>query len=767
MDLLLKVGVMALAITVLGLAAVVLGIPPIAGFAAAGAGVLVTLSLPLIIFAGALFVLSMAKFTKESVLNIGLAIGVIGIALAGMGFIAPFVIIGSAAMAVAALALLPLTGALAVFKTIGWKKQDGEMLKNALQSTVQAFAHALDGVGLMGMFKLLAAIPIVALLGLALTSLAMGIKAMATMTFTEMEWDDKEKKLIPKRQVRLTNAEIQAVGPNVAAILNALADPLLEFGKKAAKGDGSWFSGGYMAQGLQAAAGIGGVISSLAKGVADMAKLNVVEYEIKNGKLQPKLVRKLSPMDFILAGINTMLILDTLARPLTTFGMYASLGLGPFGSNFMEKGIEVSAKVGAVISSLAKGVADMANLNVVEYEVKDGKLKPKEVRKLKPTDFTAAGQNVSTILKTLALPLTLFGAAASLGEGMFSDGYMEKGIKALADVTDPIAKMAKLVTDLAAGKAVIHELNDKGKLVPKGTITFADAIPKATTAIGDLLKALPKELALFGYYYLKHEDSFEAANKGVDSMLGNVKDIAKIGDYYISNKAKIDGSAEITKLLVPVTADMVKIVNNYSRMQKMMSGGGGLGSLFDEEFSLKPVFTDISEALIAIQPGLKSIEPARVMAFSQLTSVVERLAKITTPFERFVKAFGTFSKDIGVFTKNFKQFNAEEAKNFKLYGDVTDKISKVDNGKLKENLAALIDYEKKKLTVEKERAAIVKDIAGGSGDPSAVIQKLESLLSMITGSDAAAGGAGGSGPINTPKIQVQGNITVMGNIDKG
>jgi hypothetical protein len=212
---------------------------------------------------------------------------------------------------------------------------------------------------------------------------------------------------------------------------------------------------------------------------------------------------------------------------------------------------------------------------------------------------------------------------------------------------------------------------------------------------------------------------------------------------------------------------MVKIARNYSRMKSAMSGGGGLASLFKKDFTLKPMFVDISEALLALQPGLEAIEPARVLMFSQLTSVVERLARITTPFERFVKAFGTFSKDIGVFTKNWKQFNAEEAKNFKLYGDVTDKISKVDNGKLKENLAALIEYEKKKLTIEKERAAIVKDIAGGSGDPSAVIQKLESLLSMITGSDAGAGGGGAGGPITTPKIQVQGNITVMGNIDKG
>jgi hypothetical protein len=772
LDLLLKVGVMALAITVLGLAAVVLGIPPIAGFAAAGAGVLVTLSLPMIIFAGALFVLSKASFTKESVINLGMAIGVIGLALAAMGFIAPFVIIGSAAMAVAAVALLPLSGALAIFKTIGWKKEDGLMLKNAVSSTVQAFAHALDGVGLMGMFKLLAAIPIVALLGLAMTSLAMGIKAMATMTFTEMEWDDKEKKLIPKRQVRLTNAEIQAVGPNVAAILNALADPLLQFGKKATESDGSWFGGGYMAKGVQVAAGIGGVISSLAKGVADMAKLNVVEYEIKNGKLVPKLVRKLTPVDFLLAGINTSLILNVLAVPLTRFGMYASLGLGIFGKNFMEKGVEVSSKIGGIIGSLAKGVADMAKLNVVEYEVKNGKLVPKSVRKLTPADFTAAADNVKTILETLAIPLTLFGAAASVGSGIFSGGYMETGIKTLGSISDPISKVAKMITELAAGRTVVHELKN-GKLVPKETITFADAIPKATEAIKKLLDAIPKEFSLFGFYFMAHERNFENATKGIGTIFDGVKEIAKIGEFFNKNMANMQAGADVAKLLVPVTTDMVKIVKNYEKMativEKFQGDGGFLGMGGKKKISIEPVFSDISKALIAISPGLQDLDQTKVVTFGHLTYFIEKLAKVVTPFERFTKAFTTFSKDMGVFVKNWKQFGDKDAKNFKVYGEVTEKIAKVDTGKLKGALDALIVYEKQKVEIERERAKMIKDLnlQGDGADPASFMEKLSNTISsFLGGGNPDPGTGGGDGPITTPKIQVNGNIIVTGNIDK-
>ena len=770
LDLLLKVGVMAAAITVLGLAAFVLGLPAVAPFATAGAAVLVTLTMPMIVFAAALFIISKATFTQESITNLGRAISVIGVAMAGMGLLSPFILLGSAVMAVAAVALLPITASLAIFKTIGWKESDGESLKNALQSTVQAFSHALDGVGITGMFKLLAAIPIVALLGGALTSLALGIKAMATMTFTEMEWDEKAGKLIPKRQVKLTDAEIQAVGPNVAAILNALADPLLEFGKKAAQGPFSLFGGGFMAQGIKAAAGVGEVISSLAKGVADMAKLNVVEYTVKNGKLVPKSVRKLTPLDFMLAGINTGMILDALAVPLTRFGMYASLGEGIFSSGYMEKGIEAASKVGNAIASIAKGVSDMANLTVVENQVKDGKLVPKSVRQLTDADFTLAGENVGKILKALVVPLTEFGKAWEDGSSWFSNSYLESAVKGISAVTDPISKLAKMITELASGNAVVSEVKD-GKLVPKQAISFADAVPKATAAISELLTALPKSLTAFGQSYENDKDAITSGIDAIGIIAGSVNKIADFGKNYINRKTDIEGSIEGAQKLVPASSDMVKILKNYAKMKEAVSesSSGGLFGLFGgNDSKLIDIFTEISEGLIAIQPGLKVIQPAQITSFSNLTSVIERLSRVVSPFERFTKAFGTFSKDMGVFTKNWKQFTDKDAKNFKIYGDVTDKISKVDVGKLKQALDALIVYERDKIAIEKERAKIVKDIAASGGDTSSnPLEKIGNMLDSLLGGGGDGGKESGKGgPISTPKIQVNGSIYVSGNIDK-
>lgn len=847
LNLALKMAVVAGAIVVLGLAAYVLGQPAVFPFVLLGAAALVVLSAPLILFAGALFLLSLAKFTTESVVNLGLAIGVIGVSLAGMGFIAPLVLIGAAVMAVASVALLPLTASLAIFKSIGWQESDGESLKNALSSTIQAFAHALDGVGLTGMFKLLAAIPIVGMLGTALSSLALGIKAMATMTFTEMEWDEKAGKLVPKRQVRLTDTEIQQVGPNVAAILSALAKPLTTFGVWASQGSSDGFFGiggssGYMEKGIEAAAKVGRIIGSLAKGVSDMANLNVVEWQVVNGELKPASVRKLNPLDFLLAGINTGFILDTIAAPLVRFGESASKGEGLFSSGYLLKGVEAAKGVGDIVASLAKGVSDMANLTVVEYVVKDGKLVPSKVRKLRGTDFIKAGLNVGKILSALTKPLTDFGRDSDKGSGLFSGGYMEKGIKTISTMTDPIAKLAKMVSELAAGRAVINEVKD-GKIVPVGTVSFADAVPKAADAVRSLLTGkdslpsalvafgkfyeenedpinlaiegldyvfklvkkvadfgnlyntrkadmegagslsldfLPKfllgsllptnglsfALRNFGTFYEKNEDSLKASTDGLEVILSNMKRIANIGAFFNAKVIDISSSGVAAKVLIPITKDLLEVVRNYNAMQKLIKEAqdSGLFSLFKRNLGIEDVFKDITKGIEALNPGLGQLDSAKISTFSNLTHVIERLARASSPFQRFTKAFGVFSRDMGIFVKNWKQFTTTDANNFKIYGDVTDKISKVDVGKLKGALDALVKYEKEKLVVEKERATIVKDIMAGAGeDPTKVMEKLSNLLEQLTGSGDAGGKEGGKGgPINTPTIKVSGNIIVNG-----
>lgn len=792
-DLFIKIGAIAASIVVLGLSAFVLGQPAVLPFVELGAGVLLTLGVSLAVFAGALFILSKANFTKTKADNLAYAITSIGGALAMVGLISPLVALGAVAMLIAspvllimagafailnaidpftkedadalgyaidtisasfalaglssisiilgsvalipaALSLVTLTPSLATFKSIDWQKEDGESLQNALQSVIQGFAHALDGVGITGLLKIIAAIPLIGQIGDALASLAAGVKAMATLTFTEMEYDEKRRKLIPKRQVKLTDADIQATGTNTAAILNALAQPLTEFGMWSTMGETGFgpftIGAGYMQKGIDAAAQVSGIITSLAKGVADMANLTVVDYEVANpgtskAKLVPKSSRKLTEADFTSAANNVSAILKGISQPLIEFGMMTETGEGWFSDGYLQKGIDASAKVSGVITGLAEGVAKMAKLEVTEYTVvnpgtKDAKLVPNKARKLNPTDFALAALNVDLILKGISKPLLDFGRMTESGEGWFSDGYLQKGIDAIAKVADPIAKLADMVIKMAGGQATINEVVNDGKggkkIVPKGVISFADALPTAIEKTKQLLNGFAQAFFDFGSYVSENEDNFEYAEDFIPRLGDMIKDLAsasekvltitkslieakeaetkgginiktelkKFGElvYEASLSGKLTNEENLrklntsTKLLLKSSDDYLDIVKNFDKAQKL-------------KIDPSPVLTNFAMSIVKISDAFDKMNTNKVTLYQKFTNITAGLTKIVTPFEKFVKSFGQFGKDMGYFVKVWQTFGKSNADNLKSYADSLKTISSVDPTRLKEITKAL------------------------------------------------------------------------------
>ena len=64
---------------------------------------------------------------------------------------------------------------------------------------------------------------------------------------------------------------------------------------------------------------------------------------------------------------------------------------------------------------------------------------------------------------------------------------------------------------------------------------------------------------------------------------------------------------------------------------------------------------------------------------------------------------------------------------------------------------------------------MIKDLnlQGDGADPATFMEKLSNTISsFLGGGNPDPGTGGGDGPITTPKIQVNGNIIVTGNIDK-
>jgi hypothetical protein len=707
----LKVGVIGLAIVILGLAARVLGDPGIAPYALIGVGIIEALALPMIAFAGTLVLLSQAEFTKEKVENLAYAIMQISWTMSKLGIIAPFVLIGAAAIIPASAALLPLTFALSIFKRIDWQESDGAALQNALSSTVQGFSHALDGLGVKGILKAMAAIPMIALMGLALVSLAAGVKAMATLSFTEMEYDKASKKLVPKRVVKLTDAEIQAVGPNVAKILNALAMPLTNFGMWSTMGETGFgpftLGAGYMTKGIRAAASIGSAISSIAEGVANMANLTVIDYEVRNGKLVPVKVRKLKETDFVAAGVNTAAILNALVMPLSKFGEESVKGEGKYwGDGYVVKGVEAAGKVGNAIASIAKGVSDMANLNIVEYSVKNGKLVPTSTRKLTSDDFTLAADNVGLILTTLTEPLTSFGRDYKNGSSWFTDSALEAGIEATGKIVDPISKMADMVLKLASGQATINEVINPGtknaKLVAKGVISFGDAIPMAIANVKKLLYAFPQVFANLGIYIKKWEDDIDTAIEFMPKMSSAAKDILNVSKSYLG---------------------ITKNIAESSKNGKNIDG----------------VLTGFATSLATMGASFDKMDNNKVTLYKKFASITEGMTKINTPFEKFTKNFGQFTKDMGVFVKVWDAFGKDDATNLKTYADSLKTIASVDAGKLSATTKALKEQAQAQAALNNSQKTTPSAVAAGAEGKGAAAKPAEKTKqSSSSGSQSQA-----------------------------
>lgn len=585
-----KLGIVAFVIVGLGLAAAALGSPMVAPFAAIGAVVLGVLAVSLAIFAGAIFLLSKTDLKAKTVDQLSYAIKEIGNTLAFAALLAIPMAIGAAGLIASSISIITLSLALKAFKSVEFTEDDGKSIGNAISSVVQGFVHALDGVTPMELFKAMATIPLIGQMGNALVSLASGVKAMATLTFTEMEYDKAAGKLVPKRVVKLTDAEIQQVGPNVASILNALAMPLTMFGMWSEAGSVGFgpFSIGpdYMNKGIEAATKVGGALSSIALGVANMAQLNVVEYEVINpgtskAKLVPKTIRKLRPLDFIMAAVNTDLILTAIAQPLVDFGKKFSEGQGLFSGGFLEKGIEGIAKIGDPLSKIADAVLKMAggqiSINEVVPDGKGGKkLQLKEVLSFADA-MPIAYKSATALLQgpdSLAQVLVNFAAYIDANEDAF-----ETSAEFIPEFEKTITSIAKISTDY---KTIIEQL-DKTQTIKVDIGAVFTNLATSIVSVGNSFNTMNNDkLQKYAGFvstttkltniitpFEKFTKLFGAFTKDLGSF---VKTWSSFGDDETNNfKTYADSLDKIAKIDVSKLKETTQIIKEQTLKQKEVS----------------------------------------------------------------------------------------------------------------------------------------------------------------------------------------------------
>lgn len=389
-------------------------------------------------------------------------------------------------------------------------------------------------------------------------------------------------KIIGRRN--LTDADFTDAAENIRTIVTIIGGTILDIYKE----NPSIFSNGMLGDFLRidtpftrvvkSCTGMGKMIAKIAEGVKEMAELKIPIYKGTN-KVG---YRSLTEADFNNAAENVSTIVTCLGYAI--LDLYDKAPEGMFDSGWLGNMIGVKTPFGRVvtgctglgkmISNIAKGVKDMADLRIPIYGV-DGK--QKGTRPLDYKDFINAALNTQLIVSCLGNSIMSLGSnpkTAWMFEDqsvVFKDGTCSRFaqiVTALKGIGSLISETAKGVKDAADLRIQKYDANGKllkgqyekipiEALRPKGAVynnvtALMSCIPAAVMAIyNEHSKDWFEDSGWFN-----HDGSTSPFAKvknclgGLDKLVAeNVKSIKSILDLKL-DKAKMANLSTIISLMI-------------------------------------------------------------------------------------------------------------------------------------------------------------------------------------------------------------------------
>ncbi len=498
-----------------------------ATFIAMGAGAMILVGVALIINAVAIKILGNALGDDGwTLIGQSLAlIGGLGVAFGLAGVAAPFIALGAGAMILAGGALILVGAGMLILKklnfdqltkktgvlgdsgqkTTGFMGIGGGRPKTNMEVMFEAIANSFS-LGPIQLAAMYVGAPALIMAGMALTTIAFGIKQFQKIAET---------------------ADLKSLGDNVASITFALSNTFGKIGKMYPGGKKSLFSsifgGGSqsaVADGISSVLGMGGALTSIARGVQSMANLKFpTGYDKEGNALGYETINLTSAVPALIA--NTKLIVAGLSSVFAEVGeSEAAQGSSWFTSSSYEKGINVVKKMGEPLYNLANGVQSMANLKFPTGYDKDGN----------PTGFKAIG-NVGSLVKkiasnTKALIIGLAGVFEDVGKSdagdtsWFSANNFERGVWVAMSLQDPYSSLAEAVQYVKKITSSITDASDVREKVTAMITSITDSSGTDTT----ILAAKTTLIATIGETYSKLGWSIPAI---VDSVAKFTVDKAK------------------------------------------------------------------------------------------------------------------------------------------------------------------------------------------------------------------------------------------------
>ena len=476
-----------------------------AAFIALGAASMMVAGVALIILGAGVAIMSAAtkEVTMDQVLVMGAIIGGIGVAMAAAGLASPLIILGSAAMTLAGVAVITIAagmGALALLnfaklgsisekgnKAFNWSGEKGFFggKKTNFETAMDAIADGM-ALGPLAILGIMAGAPTLILAGAALTGIALGLRVFTAV---------------------IGDVDLPKLSDNVKMIVAGLADTFADVGKKYPGGGGGILaaltgSGGdksVVAQGISAVGGMGKALTGIAKGVQAMAMLKFPTGFDKEGNPTGfETIDLTSAVPNLIA--NTKLLVAGLSSVFAEVGESdAAQGSSWFTSSSYEKGIDVVKKMGTPLFNLAKGVQSMAMLKFPTGFDKDGNA----------TGYKSIGDVDTLVAKlsknTKALIIGLAGVFEEVGKsgvggdgGWFSASSFEKGAEIALALADPYSSLADAVESVTK---ITSSISDAGEVREKVT-----SMIEAITGTGDKdvdLNAKKNLISVIGSTYEK------------------------------------------------------------------------------------------------------------------------------------------------------------------------------------------------------------------------------------------------------------------------
>ena len=374
---------------------------------------------------------------------------------------------------------------------------------------------------------------------------------------------------------------------------------------------------------IKSVANIGKVISEIGKGLLDYANLKIPKYD-KNGNVIG--YREMKEQDFRNAATNIGIIVTELGKALVkTYNDNPNIFYGAFLSKSpIKRVIDVSIKLGLIISNIAHGIQDYANLRIPTKYDKDGK--PIAYKPMGTEDFKAASKHIKDIITTIGT--TLADVAEKDSRGLFDMGSsspVTRVSEAILKVSTVMSRIANIIGYYSRGLFPIIRYTD-GKMVTEGyvKINFENAqnnIKAMIQCLGNALYGSIKESKNLNKLFYNTVDikKFEGVfNSIVDNMTKITNSIANI------IKEKFDNNALNT--FVSLTDTYLGVIDKF--ITKGTDKSKDIKSVFDEDGVLELTYNFLKKSLELVD-DYSNKDRFNIFADGIAKIYIETIGKIT------------------------------------------------------------------------------------------------------------------------------------------